>query len=149
MITQSNSIAIPITTPEKMWKPVCFIRGEVASSKNSRRNFYGNNPRTGKKQMMSLPSKFASSYMNNAMKQLLVSRRDWFNRIEGLKPPLHIGFYFHRETNRKADYSNLVQAIQDCMVKLKYIEDDNMTCLVPHFLGNEKNKENPGVMIYL
>lgn len=138
-----------ITTPEKMWKPFAFISGEVASSKNSRRNISKRNRKTGKRITISLPSEFASNYMKSAFVQFLGVRREWLSTIDTTNRPLHVGFYFYRKTEGRADYSNLVQAVQDCMVKALLIEDDNMSCLIPHFLGHQKDAENPGVMIYL
>ena len=151
MCINEVKISQMITTPEKAWHPIIFIRGEVASSKNSRRNFYGFNPKTGKKGMNSLPSAFASEYMGNALKQLLVHRIAWFEGVRCvlLGKELEVGFFFNRKTNRRFDYINILQSVADQMVKARYIEDDCVEFFKPVFLGWKKDADNPGVEIYL
>ncbi len=68
--------------------------------------------------------------------------------------PLRIGFHFVRDSRRKYDWVNPVQTIQDEMVKKGWIEDDNITFMVPvPFKVNKSyttiNKEKPGVYIKL
>jgi len=67
-------------------------------------------------------------------------------------PPIKIGFHFVRDSDREADFHNLVQVVMDLLVAHHIIEDDNMNCVLPFPLEiNNKyysyNKENPGVYI--
>jgi Holliday junction resolvase RusA-like endonuclease len=140
-----------ILVPAKSWQEVVFIEGEVASSKNSRQLKMRRNRKNGKKYPTSIPSLFAKKYMKSAYLQMLEFRQDWLHGIKDKCSdlPLEVGFYFYRKTNGKADYSNLVQAVQDCMVWAGYITDDNMKCLEPVFLGFEKRDYAPGVSLFL
>lgn len=45
--------------------------------------------------------------------------------------PLRIGFHFVRKTKHKFDQINPLQTIQDEMVRYGWIEDDNITILIP------------------
>lgn len=140
-----------IFRPAHNFKEVIFIEGEVASSKNSRLLKIKRSRRTGRKRVMNLPSLFAQKYMKSCYTQMLQKRLKWLEATKGACSdlPLEVGFYFYRKTHGKADYSNLVQAIQDCMVYAGYLQDDNMALLEPNFLGFEKRKDSPGVSIYL
>lgn len=139
--------------PEKDWSPVMFIEGDVASSKNSRVNFYGFNKKTGQKSMTSLPSKFARKYMQSCVIQLIEKRKLWYMAKDRVKPdpklPLEVGLYFFRRTKGRWDYTNMTQAIADCMVRTYYIQDDSVEFFKPVYLGYEKSKGTPGVQLYL
>lgn len=61
--------------------------------------------------------------------------------------PIHLGFYFVRNSNRKFDLINILQAPMDAMSKYGWFEDDNATIVIPHFLGYHVDKENPQLVI--
>lgn len=66
--------------------------------------------------------------------------------------PIVMGFHFVRGTKHKFDFHNAVQIIADLLVAHRFIEDDNMDCLIPMpFKIKQKwytyDKENPGVYI--
>lgn len=139
---------------QKNWQPVIFIRGEIASSKNSRRCFLKYSKRTGRKEIINLPSAFAASYMKNASKQLLVHKKYWQDRIlshgaYGTDLAIEVGFYFFRKSIARFDYVNVIQSLADEMVRTGYIQDDSMNYFKPVFLGWQKEPKNPGVQLYL
>ena len=102
-----------------------FIPFNVSSSKNSKQW-------TGK---MLINSKATREYIK------------FLELTKGLSTPLHISFYFIRNSRRRFDYINPAQTVQDLMVKYGYIEDDDVFNLVPYFHGYHVDKENPGVII--
>ena len=83
------------------------------------------------------------SYQFNSLE----NKKKFKEMIKDKEKPYKIGFYFIRDSQRKFDYINIAQIIQDLMVKYEWIEDDNCTELVPVFLGYKVDKENPGVKI--
>jgi Holliday junction resolvase RusA-like endonuclease len=50
---------------------------------------------------------------------------------KGKDRPLKIGFYFVRDSRRKFDFVNIVQTVQDLMVRAEWLADDNMDEMVP------------------
>jgi len=71
-------------------------------------------------------------------------------QFKGVGYPLELGFHFVRDTNRKFDYINAMQIIQDLLVAHGCIIDDDCDHLVPYvYKRNGKyytvNKEDPGV----
>lgn len=116
-----------------------FIAGNVPSSKNSKQW-------TGK---YLISSKTVSRYISKFAYQFssLENKKKFKEMIKDKKKPYKVGFYFIRDSQRKFDYINIAQIIQDLMVEHEWIEDDNCTELIPVFLGYEINKENPGVKI--
>jgi len=120
-----------------MKKDEIFIPFNVSSSKNSKQW-------TGK---MLIHSKATRTYIKNS-KQYYRDNKDKFVELtKNLPKPLHIGFYFIRNSRRKFDYINPAQTVQDLMVKYDWIEDDDTSNLVPYFIGHKLDKENPGVLI--
>ena len=72
--------------------------------------------------------------------------------IQNKELPLRIGFHFVRKTRHKFDQINPLQTIQDEMVKYGWIEDDNITILIPEPLLVDGtyftyDPDNPGVYI--
>lgn len=116
-----------------------FIFGNVPSSKNSKQW-------TGKCLMS---SKTVKKYIDKFSYQFnsLENKKKFKEMIKDKEKPYKIGFYFIRDSQRKFDYINIAQIIQDLMVNYEWIEDDNCTELVPVFLGYKVDKENPGVKI--
>ena len=50
---------------------------------------------------------------------------------KGKSKPLELGIYFVRDTRRKFDFVNIVQTVQDIIVRAEWLEDDNMDEMVP------------------
>jgi len=71
---------------------------------------------------------------------------------EPIDTPLLIGMHFVRKSRHKFDFNNVTQTIQDEMVKYGWLEDDNITKMIPlPLLKNQTffsyDKKNPGVYI--
>ena len=114
-----------------------FIKGNVPSSKNSKRW-------TGK---MLINSKTVMKYYKAVglqMKQNAVKFRKTYDTKD---KPCYVSFKFIRDSRRKFDYINPAQTIQDLMVKYNWIDDDNCQEIIPIFEPYKYNKENPGVVI--
>ena len=80
-----------------------------------------------------IPSKLYREYENECLKQIKRPELP-FNE------PLEIKCLFFRDTKRKVDLTNLLEAIDDILVKAGVIEDDNCKVLISHdgsrvFLG--------------
>ena len=121
-----------------------FIPGNVPSSKNSKQW-------TGK---MLINSKPVRNYIKNTKKDYVRCKEEFDShlvtmQVDSRTYPLHIDFYFVRNSRRKFDYINPAQTVQDLMVKYEWIEDDNCDIIIPHFSGYHVDKENPGVYITL
>jgi len=114
-----------------------FIPFNVSSSKNSKQW-------TGK---MLINSKATREYIKKSKGDYLENKEKFLKLTKGLSTPLHISFYFIRNSKRRFDYINPAQTVQDLMVKYGYIEDDDVFNLVPYFHGYHVDKENPGVII--
>ena len=114
-----------------------FIAGNVPSSKNSKRW-------TGK---MLINSKTVMKYIKDTDSQYKSMRSKFEEMTAGLDMPVVVSFKFIRGTKHRFDYINPAQTVQDLMVKNKWIEDDNMNYIIPHFEPYEYDKENPGVEI--
>ena len=98
-----------------------FIPGNVASSKNSKQW-------TGTKLIW---SKIAREYRDNTATLYLMYRLKFQAACKGKAKPLAIGFYFVRDSRRKFDFVNMVQTVQDIMVRSEWVPDDNMDEMVP------------------
>jgi hypothetical protein len=121
-----------------------FIPGNVPSSKNSKQW-------TGK---MLINSKPVRNYIKNTKEHYVKCKEEFDSHLVTMQGdcrtyPLHIDFYFVRNSKRKFDYINPAQTVQDLMVKYEWIEDDNCDIIIPHFSGYHVDKENPGVYITL
>lgn len=100
---------------------VIFIPGNVASSKNSKQW-------TGTKLIW---SEVARAYRSNTNFFWMSYRLRFKQLIKDKKKPLMIGMYFVRDSKRKFDWVNVVQTIQDLMGYHEWIEDDNITEMLP------------------
>jgi hypothetical protein len=121
-----------------------FIPGNVPSSKNSKQW-------TGK---MLIHSKTVRRYISATKTHYINSKKVFDSRLAKLCQwktstifPLHISFYFIRNSKRKFDYINPAQTVQDLMVKYNWIDDDNCDIMIPVFKGYHIDKEKPGVII--
>ena len=119
------------------------IYGELYSSKNSKRIVrFGNRPAI-------IPSKQYMASVKPIEQQLVLNRGKWLRMIDGLSKPLKIFFKIYRKTHRKFDYVNIIQGIQDLMVKCLWLPDDNADELIPVFEEYEVDKNNPRVEIFI
>ena len=114
-----------------------FIKGNVPSSKNSKRW-------TGK---MLINSKTVMRYKKNTCDEWWCNCLKFKELIKNKEKPYKIGFYFIRDSKRKFDYINAAQLPLDLMQEFDWVEDDNMENVIPVFLGYEVDKENPGIRI--
>ena len=120
-----------------MEKNEIFIPFNVSSSKNSKQW-------TGK---MLINSKATRNYIQKSKIFYQQNTEKFLKLTKDIPTPLHISFYFIRNSKRKFDYINPAQTVQDLMVKYGWIEDDDVFNLVPHFHGYHVDKEEPGVII--
>ena len=112
-----------------------FIPGNVPSSKNGKRW-------TGK---VLIHSKATMKYIK-ATKDIYQEVGIYCKElIKEKEAPYKVSFKFIRGSRRKFDYVNPLQTVQDLMVKYDWIEDDNMTYLLPVLEPYEYDKEKPGV----
>jgi len=58
-------------------------------------------------------------------------------------PLVHCYMKFYRDSHRRFDYVNLIQSVQDFLVKAKIIKDDCADLFIPVVCGYEYDKENP------
>lgn len=121
-----------------------FIKGNVPSSKNSRRNFKGK----------SLPSKATITYIKAAIDGY-INNKDIFLDMLNKYPTDSIklvGMHFVRKSKHRWDFHNAVQIICDLMSKYRWVEDDNASIMIPVPLEINGyswtyDKNNPGVYI--
>lgn len=121
-----------------------FISGNVASSKNGRT--------FNMKLKRSLDSKSTQKYKKVSKDSYRDLQEQFLSMIEGKEKPYKIGFHFVRDSRRKFDFINPVQTVQDLMVRNGWLEDDNMTEMIPFPLELDGkwysvDKENTGVFI--
>jgi len=119
------------------------IFGELYSSKNSKRIVHFGN------KTAIIPSKAYMSSVKPLEQQLVLNRYKWLKEIENASKPLKIGFKIYRKTKRRFDYANLIQGLQDLMVKCNWLIDDNADELIPVFIPYEVDKNNPRTDIFL
>lgn len=117
------------------------IFGELYSSKNSKRIVhFGNKPAL-------IASKAYMSSIKPIEQQLVLNRYKWLKEIENRPKPLKIVFKIYRKTHRRFDYVNIIQGLQDLMVKCGWLLDDNADEIIPFFEPYEVDKHNPRVEI--
>ena len=117
------------------------IIGELYSSKNSKRIVkFGD-------RMALISSKAYMSSVKPIEQQLMLNRYKWLKEIENRPKPLKIEFKIYRKTHRRFDYVNIIQGLQDLMVKCRWLEDDNADEILPVFIPYEVDKNNPRVEI--
>jgi hypothetical protein len=112
-----------------------FIRGNVASSKNSKTmGFYYEGKGANKKRV---PTLVDSPATKNYRKETAADYRKYKDRFlqmtEGKDFPLMVRMTLIRDSLRAFDLINAAQIVQDLMVEYGWIEDDNSEFLVPVF----------------
>lgn len=125
-------------------KDAIFIHGNTPSSKNSR-NF---NIKTKR----SFPSKQTSTYIKESKLDFENNKDVFLNMIKNKSKPYKIGLHFIRKSRHKYDWINPCQTVQDLMVRYGWIEDDNVTEMLPFPIEYEGSyttydTNNPGVYI--
>jgi Holliday junction resolvase RusA-like endonuclease len=114
-----------------------FIKGNVPSSKNSQ-------VWTGR---FLVSSKTVQKYKKDTKNQWINNKDIFLESIQDITYPIKVSFTFVRGTKHKFDYVNMLQIIQDLMIKYEWIEDDNSDILIPVFGKYKYDKNNPGVII--
>lgn len=90
------------------------ISGQPITKKNSQRLIYA------KGRIMPIPSAQYKIYEAAALRQLYVQYSG-----EPIEYPVNLSCVFYMGTRRKCDITNLLQSVQDILVKAKIIADDN------------------------
>lgn len=118
-----------------------FIPGNVPSLKNGKKIIKcGAYPKL-------VPSDTHRRY-EKASEWIYKSKAAEFKQIaQGQPKPLYVLLRFIRDTRRKFDFTNATDTVQDLIVKAGWIDDDNITEMVPMYGGHTLDKENPGVYI--
>ena len=120
-------------------KPDYTIPLTPITKKNSQRILV--NTRTGKPFIA--PSAQYKQYERSAM---------WFlkHRTQTINYPVNIKVLFYMPTRRRTDLTNLLEAIDDIMVKVGLLEDDSYNIVASHD-GSRVfyDKENPRTEIYI
>lgn len=119
------------------------IYGELYSSKNSKRIVkFGN-------KMALIASKQYMASVKPIEQQLVLNRGKWLRMAEGYEKPLKVVFKIYRKTHRKFDYVNIIQGLQDLIVKCGWLPDDNADEIIPVFQPYDVDKNNPRVEIFI
>ena len=108
------------------------------SKKNSQQIL--RNPKTGR--AFIAPSKKYKEYEKSAM---------WFiPKGRHINEPVNVRCLFYMPTRRKCDLTNMLEAIDDVMVKAKLLEDDNYTIIQGHDGSRVLYvKETPRTEVYI
>lgn len=122
-------------------KKIYLIGKNVPSSKNSKQiTKYGK----------IIPSKLTREYVDWALPLLQEQLPIWQEMIEDVngEQPLKVMFTLHRDSHRHYDFINVLQVLQDLLVKASYLEDDDTKHIIPYYGGEDVvNKEQSGVEI--
>ena len=116
-----------------------IIKLPPVSKKNSQQILF--NPKTGKRFIA--PSEKYKEYEQNA---------GWFlpRRKEPIDYSINVKCLFYMPTKRKCDLTNLLEAVDDVLVKHGIIADDNYTIIESHDGSRVLyDKENPRTEIYI
>lgn len=117
---------------------------ELYSSKNSRQIFV--NSKTGKPFVTK--SKVAKQNEKDLCRLLPLYLNQWKYMTANKEFPLKVHFKIYRKTKRAFDYINIIQNLQDCMVKCGWLPDDNADYILPVFEQYEVDSKNPRVEIF-
>ncbi len=93
------------------------------TKKNSQRFIY--NKKLGR--TMIIPSKAYKEFEKEALQQIALLRLG-----DTIDYPCEVTCLFYKETRRKVDLTNLLEAIDDTLVKAKVLADDNDSIIVSH-----------------
>ena len=113
------------------------ITGQPITKKNSQRLVYA------KGRIIPLPSSQYKIYEEAALRQL-----NYQYGGEPIDYPVNLSCVFYLKTRRKCDLTNLLQSVQDILVKAKVLADDNYTIVAKlDDCAADYDKENPRVEI--
>jgi Holliday junction resolvase RusA-like endonuclease len=116
---------------------------ELHSSKNGQQIIYNK-----RLERMMVIKKAVARQQDSQLKILLMAnKRTWDKMVTDKSFPLKVGFYVYRKTRRRFDWVNIVQGLQDAMVKNGYLPDDSANYLTPVFLGWDVDSQNPRVEV--
>lgn len=116
---------------------------ELHSSKNGQQIIYSK-----KLDRPLIVKKISARVQDNQLKVMLMANKHiWDKMAKGKQFPLKVGFYVYRKTRRRFDWVNIVQGLQDAMVKGGYLPDDSAQYLTPVFLGWDVDKDKPRVEV--
>lgn len=94
------------------------------------------NPRTKKNNQKIIKNKRTGSLMIVQNDRYLQYERDagWFLKKipQPISEPVNVKCVFYRDSERKVDLNNLLEAITDIMVKYKILVDDNFKIIAAH-----------------
>lgn len=120
--------------------PTYVILGEPITKKNSQQICV--NSRTGRRFIR--PSKDFLEYQTNC---------GYFLRKNGnatIDYPVNIKVLFYRSTQRRCDLTNLLEAIDDILVRYEVLADDNFKIVAGHDGSRVLiDKDNPRTEIYI
>lgn len=90
-----------------------------------------------------MPSKQYMQYEKNAGHYLMNTKVKEGLR-EPIKEPCEVTAIFYMQTRRRVDLTNLLEAVDDVLVKYGFLEDDNSKVIVSHDGSRVMyDKENP------
>jgi hypothetical protein len=119
-----------------------FISGEVRSSKNSRqlKMVTRTIKATGQKKIVPISenSKAAKKYKEDTCWYYKLFASSFRKMLENKQKPYVIEFQFVRQFHSKWDFANMIQIVQDMMVEYGWLDDDNVSEILP-----VPNIENP------
>jgi Holliday junction resolvase RusA-like endonuclease len=106
------------------------------------------NPRTKKnsQRIVTNPRTKAPMILPDAKYREYEREAGWFLKkpAEPIKGPINIRCTFYRDSRRRCDLTNLLEAIDDILVKYQIIEDDNFEILAGHDGSRVKvDRDNP------
>lgn len=119
------------------------IEQELISSKNSKMIY---KPK-GMNRFIVGKNKKALESEKALIQELSLKKHLFEEELKNIKKPMYICFKIYRKTNRRFDYSNIIQLILDCMVKVGILEDDNAKVLIPAFYPYEVDSKRPRLEI--
>ena len=122
-----------------MYQIEICIPGNVIAKKNNYRVLY--KKRGGKKIPFILPGDAYVNWEQFALLHLM-NQPKWSGSY-----PVKMHCFFYRATKQKFDFSNMLESIQDTLVKAGTIEDDSYRHVIPYVDGMEVDKEHPRTKI--
>ena len=111
-----------------------ILPGNVISKKNSKRCFGGK----------AVSSKAFLAYEKEMLQELQYRRHKWQGSY-----PVELHCFFHRKTKQMFDFSNMIESVQDILVKAGVIEDDSYRHVYPCKPDMAIDKDHPRVVVIL
>ena len=109
------------------------IPTEPRTKKNSQRIIMAND------RPMVIPSKQYKEFEAEAL---------WFIKPEGIDYPVNVKAVFYMKTKRRVDLTNLLEALDDVLVKGGLLTDDNSDIIASHDGSRVRyDKENPRIEV--